>query len=328
MNYCCNVYAQDTRTTGAAEAFNGKCGRSFKTHGNFFNFLLVYQREELTKTNELELDVRGVLQKDTQRKKYKDRSSIIEQYSKMLKANKISVRRFLVIMSNMDNKIVYDEHEYPKLDVEDIDFESSDDMDKYKSMTQPIPVCSNASSTVNELEEIDDVVAAQKRVSGEKAPLSKTTIENKKSKESSSKGEPSSNSQRKKRERVVEIGDSDSDDEVYISKRRKNYRLDSSDESDNDLEIVTSMTSMEAELIRLHKKFDEIILGKNSKVKRTKNCIMECGRDKATILQPCKHQTTCNQCFVFWKLHLLSKNQQIFCPMCRTTVKKHIASKK
>lgn len=348
MNFCCNVYAQDTRTTGAAEAFNGKCGRSFKTHGNFFNFLAVYQREELTKTNELELDVRGVLQKDTQKKKYRDRSSIIEQYSKLLKANKISVRRFLVIMSNMDNKIVYDEHEYPKLDIEDIEFESSDDMEKYKSMTQPIPVCSNSSSTVsntpemdadvNEVEAIDDVVAVvQEQGSGRKAPLSKAAVENEKSNGSSSKGEPSSNSQRKKRKRVVEIEESDSDDEVCLvrSKRRKNVLMDSShdslDSSDSDLKIVTSITSMEAELTRLHKLFDEIILERttvNSKAKRSSKCIMECGRVKATVLQPCQHQATCNQCFVFWKLHLVSKSKTIFCPICRATVKKHVASKK
>lgn len=133
------LFFQDTRTTGAAEATNGKMGKTFKTHGNIFNFMATFQREEVVKSDELERDVDGLIQPDKRKKKYKDRSMIIEQYSQLLKNENISVARFLKTMVNMDNKITFLEHEYPILELEDIDFKTVEDLTRFKEILKQNP---------------------------------------------------------------------------------------------------------------------------------------------------------------------------------------------
>lgn len=129
---------QDNRTTGAAEAFNGKCGQKFKTHGNIFDFLSVYQREEVVKTETLERDVNGLIQNDSRKKKFKDRSLVIEHYSTLLRDGKISISRFLNTMSNMDNKIAFEENEYPDLTPDEIGFQTDVDLEQFMEMGQNI----------------------------------------------------------------------------------------------------------------------------------------------------------------------------------------------
>lgn len=73
----------------------------------------VFQREEVVKSNELERDLAGLIQKDTKKKLYKDRSAKIEMYSIKLRDDKIGVKYFLKVMANIDNKIVFDEAEFP-----------------------------------------------------------------------------------------------------------------------------------------------------------------------------------------------------------------------
>lgn len=52
---------------------------------------------------------------------------------------KISVGRFLITMANMDNKIVFDEQEYPAIDLDELEFECSDDLDKMREyLKQPV----------------------------------------------------------------------------------------------------------------------------------------------------------------------------------------------
>lgn len=99
-----------------------------------FNFLSVWQREEVVKANELERDVFGLIQKDSRKKKIRERSQIIGQYSKLLQDGKISVGRFLITMANIDNKIVFDEQEYPTLDLDEIEFEYTEDLDKMREL--------------------------------------------------------------------------------------------------------------------------------------------------------------------------------------------------
>lgn len=55
--------------------------------------------------------------------------------------------------------------------------------------------------------------------------------------------------------------------------------------------------------------FKEIFETDVTKEKKSSNCLMNCGRPKATILFPCIHQSTCNACFVLWKLHLIQKKE-------------------
>lgn len=65
-------------------------------------------------------------------------------------------------------------------------------------------------------------------------------------------------------------------------------------------------------------------------------CIMECGRRKSTILLPCRHQHTCEQCWFLWKVHQINdyKNDdedddnrsKPTCPVCREGVDESISA--
>lgn len=96
--------------------------------------MTVFQKEELLKTNELERDMNGLIQKDTRRKTFRDRSVKIEYFSRQLAENRINLKRFLKMMINMDNKIVFNEHEYPVLEKDEIEFESIDDLKQYEQI--------------------------------------------------------------------------------------------------------------------------------------------------------------------------------------------------
>lgn len=93
--------------------------------------MTVFQKEEVIKTNELERDFNGLIQRDSQKKMYKDRSAKIEHYSLMLRDEKITVKRFLKTMANVDNKIVFAESDFPTLDTDEIEFDDSRDKDLY-----------------------------------------------------------------------------------------------------------------------------------------------------------------------------------------------------
>lgn len=79
---------------------------------------------------------------------------MIEHYSRLLRDEKLSIGRFLTIMANMDNKIVFEEHEYPPLDVDEIEFETSDELEKVKVLlglstaTDSSPVVLNSGNLV------------------------------------------------------------------------------------------------------------------------------------------------------------------------------------
>ena len=92
----------------------------------------------MVKSNELERDVAGLIQRDFQKKIIKDRSAKIEHYSIMLRDDKISIKRFLKIMANVDNKIVFDESEFPTLDVDEIEFTNDADKDLYTDIVKKL----------------------------------------------------------------------------------------------------------------------------------------------------------------------------------------------
>lgn len=104
-----SVFDQDVRTTGSAEAFNGKLNKKFRTHPSFFNFVESLQREELSKTDEFNRHVHGTLQPDRRKIFYIRRHEMIAEYSKKLKDSEINYKCFLNLMSNEENKIFYDE---------------------------------------------------------------------------------------------------------------------------------------------------------------------------------------------------------------------------
>lgn len=71
-------------------------------------------------------------------------------------------------------------------------------------------------------------------------------------------------------------------------------------------------------------------------------CILECGRKKSMLLLPCRHQHTCEQCWVIWKVEQLKKidvealdvynddidDENIMkpkCPVCRAYVDEELS---
>lgn len=102
-----SVFKRPTKTTAAAEAFNGKVNKTFKTHGNFFSFVKSLQREEAVKADQLVRDAKGFLQQDRRKRFYKQRSKLIEKYSNDLQNNKINYKQFINVMANVENDILF-----------------------------------------------------------------------------------------------------------------------------------------------------------------------------------------------------------------------------
>lgn len=106
-----SVFDKDVRTTGSAEAFNGKLNKKFRTHSSFFNFVESLQREELSKTDEFHRHFLGTKQPDRRKKFYVRREEMIQEHVEKLKKSKINYKHYLNIMSNEENKILYGEDE-------------------------------------------------------------------------------------------------------------------------------------------------------------------------------------------------------------------------
>lgn len=106
-----SVYLRDTRTTGPAEAFNGKLNKTFKTHGSFFSFVESLQNEEAIKADQFERDTLGTIPRDRRKKYYKQRSLLIEKYSQELERGNINYKKFVNTMASIDNKILYADNE-------------------------------------------------------------------------------------------------------------------------------------------------------------------------------------------------------------------------
>lgn len=88
----------------------------------------------------------------------------------------------------------------------------------------------------------------------------------------------------------------------------------------NGLEAVTSLTDSSEEIERLYKKFQKIIDTQSNIYITDSQCLMECGRPRATVLLPCKHQPICNECYVIWKIYVLQHKNMVFCPACKGEV--------
>lgn len=113
-----SVFLLDTRTTAAAEAFNGKSNQTFRTHGNFYHFVETLQVEELFKTEQLQSYVDGTTQKSRQDAFFKKRSQFIRKHSIELRDGIIDSRQFLSLMSNTKNCVVFNETEIAVSEVE------------------------------------------------------------------------------------------------------------------------------------------------------------------------------------------------------------------
>lgn len=101
-----SVFLEETRTTCAAEGYNGKLGKRFRTHPNFFVFIESLQWEELAKSNALEQHINGA--KQTQPKKeYRERAALIRNESmKFTIPKQTNAQLFLNRVANIKNHML------------------------------------------------------------------------------------------------------------------------------------------------------------------------------------------------------------------------------
>lgn len=281
----------------------------------------MYQKEEVVKTNELERDISGLIQKDTRKKKYKERSLVIEHYSQLLSKNKIRIGRFLQMMANMDNKIIIQEHEYPILNSEDIEFESTEDLNDFNTLMNPSADTINDTSAVmfanpSGISNASETVATKRRYAKKKSNTSTVLTRAKVRKlalQESSAG-------KKRTASDVDISDIDSSDATDPMTTNAPKRAKERSESiDPRAGITLSAATLEIE--RLNKHFEKIY-NREVEVHLNTECVMDCKRPRGTVLLPCQHQPTCNQCFVLWRVFVDQKgdNRTTFCPFCRTQI--------
>lgn len=281
--------------------------------------MTVFQREEAIKTNELERDVSGLIQKDTRKRKFKDRSLIIEHYSRQFRDEKISVTRFLKTMINMDNKVVFQEHEYPTLDLDEIDFINTEEREKMRALLGKPNGNDQDPVVMSTYNDDCEVVSIQTKPHQTKRQI---TIEE-------SVRLTRSKARKRMASETQPTASTSSFQNAFSMHRSKRTRTDvpvnDIESSSSDLQAVTELTSTTDEISRLHKKFDEIISSSETIKLHKSKCIMGCDREKATVLLPCSHQPTCNQCFVLYKIYLSERNKKIVCPFCKVDVANHIA---
>lgn len=295
----------------------------------------MYQREEVLKCNELERDVGGLIQKDDRKKKFKDRALVIEHYSRLLDAKKISVKRFLCVMSNMDNKVAFEEFEYPALDVNDIEFETEGDREQFLNEQQSASMDVKKDKVKAKRKRVPKVVRNQEEVVLTRSKARKAAAQ--KEKQSNNPIATSSNTvsvsailTRSQKRRAEELDDPIDGNNIQLerasAKRASRIDLES---SNNDLEAVTGLMSSSIELNRLNERFNEILNGEKDaktlhEANKSMQCIMSCNRIKATVLLPCKHQPTCNQCYVLWRLFVSQKQRNVICLLCKNPVTSNI----
>lgn len=106
-----SVFLQETRTTCSAEGYNGKLGKRFQTHPNFFVFIESLQWEELSKSNALEQHINGGRQTQP-KKQYRERAAQIRNESiKFTIPQQTNAQLFLNRIANTKNRMLPTEFE-------------------------------------------------------------------------------------------------------------------------------------------------------------------------------------------------------------------------
>lgn len=276
----------------------------------------------------------------------------------------------------MDSKIVFDEHEYPTLSEEDIEFDTSDDLQNYRDYTKsngtvPIVgeqiVANPENVIVNNTEK--ETTTASKNDAQSTRPLTRSKARKAAAlamapsqlvEPIESDAVPAQPIQSFGSDMVsahpiqpvesdvvpaqpIQPVESDLDSAQPVKLAKKRTRIDSNEQAksqssnkkkktnvniiDSDLEAVTSLTSFENEFTALHILFEKIVVGSLTIKNDAKNvnCVMRCGRLKATVFLPCKHQIVCNECFVLFKLYVCNKKKNMFCPLCKLKITSNIA---
>lgn len=413
-----SVYKRDVRTTGSAEAFNGKVNKIFRTHGNFFQFVECLRDEEVIKADEFCRHVNGKVQPDKRKKFYKKRSELIRNYSLQLESKKINFKLFVNTMANIDNEVLYSDevistHETEvelTVDTElivgdDIAENTQEESNSTQNTAEPtenepsggencfrgvssrtrnrtrndtFQVIENTSHsqqtndtipnirtrskrtatqvTTGSVDTCDDNPNAAKRtrfnnvvaISANSNQLISQNISSRTRKRTENTSiESTSRSLRTRSKRTAVQGSSENNVRKNTSRlpiRNCSVTLNNvnPDETQNVADsnsdgIMTRITRSGSVAKRIRERFDDIERQAVFDVDPNSiECIMECGRRKSTILLPCRHQHTCEQCWFLWKVHQINdyKNDdedddnrsKPTCPVCREGVDESISA--
>lgn len=317
-----SVFKRETRTTGAAEAFNGKINNSFRTHGTFFAFVESLQKEEAMKTDEFQRDVNGTPQRDGRKLLYKKRAEMIETYSAQLSSGKINWKYFVNVMSNLNNKILYDDSEMfltetdiesaaSTLLVESSESEKGNDFDI---------------ETQSENRAQNDQFDAHADETNSKQKPKKTT--KKATKRSQSKTTNHENGEdRQPAAKRMQIQETTSK-----SKRKSTEKTNGSNSGSSMVQIpLDRMTRNGSTVLKIQQRFDEMEKRNEIPDAQSFHCIICNERKKSVVLYPCLHQHTCEPCWFQWKVRQLNNISSYNgdsddeatmpkCPVCRQSV--------
>lgn len=132
------LFKKETKTTGAAEAYNGVIGKKMKAHAPFFVFVEALQKEEFSKSTQLMQDI-PLLENRRQRKERADRINRLNKASDEVEQEMITPLQFLEKVANLNNKIMKsspmdEEPQFLDEIVDSTDSESEDDAETEDSL--------------------------------------------------------------------------------------------------------------------------------------------------------------------------------------------------
>lgn len=337
-----SVFNQRIRTTGSAEAFNGKINKSFRTHPAFFVFNESLQKEEAVKADQFCRDISGVVQPDKRKAFYKKRAAMIERYSSELETKTITLKHFLSVMANINNEILYPEKDlfvHPK----DIEIAQETELiDGVNIISDTIqaeapethvnnePVArrtrtnrknpADVQAEVSESPVVDEPLARRTRTNRRNLgdvqtenSATNTRTTKKRTVETSEANEPSAKRTKtiNKNTRNASVARSNLQSQRIRTKKSRPQEIsyESDSEADDDtFGIMTRETRNGSALLRLRKRFKEIQEQDEKDIDpESFKCILCCDRRKTVVLYPCKHQHTCEPYWFIWKVEQINK---------------------
>lgn len=355
-----SVFKLNDKTTGPAEAFNGKLNKTFRTHGAFFQFVEQLQKEENIKSDEYSRDVSGVIQPDRRKDFYKKRSELILKYSTQLEKKIITPKHFVCIMANVNNEILYDEKIFFTDEI-DISLSNEAVLVEGDDLPYVIPALDNDNINENIDKEFEDRPQRTKRkrnlaetasetTSTTDAPMQTRSKRARLQTTEASKQTASEKSatidlpmQTRSKRAVAQANSKQTTSSVKETKTKQKKRLrphELDDDSDSDInsdmdshvyDIMERISRNGSAMLNFRRRFQE--LEKQESISIDPDCfkcILCYERKKNTILFPCLHQHTCGPCWIMWKIQQINsiplesimddETTKPKCPVCRQGV--------
>lgn len=337
-----SVFNLETRTTGPAEAYNGKANKSFRTHGAFFQFVETLQKEETVKTDQFSRDVSGIFKPDRRRNFYKKRAELISKYWTQLEKRIITPRLFVSIMANVNNEILYDEkmffthetdiqlsNETALIEGEDIEQSTNaviteDENEKELSLEERPQSIGRKRKSAEMIDIVDENLQSKpkKRKQTTTTAIDTRRTTRSKTNQMAQSSQSKSTTSRVKRTATTTVSAIDTTNRsqpksatrvTRVRTNRAHVPLD--DDSEPDVadtdscvyEIMERITRNGPSMVSLRKRFKELENQENILIDSDSFKYIICHeRRKNTILFPCLHQHTCGPCWIIWKIHQIN----------------------